>query len=68
MTAFITGVLVGWAVLALLVALFLGKAVRIADEAQDGVLDDDVMALVQPENLSAAEVERRFTRMTETWL
>jgi len=68
MTAFITGVLVGWAVLALLVALVLGKAVRIADEAQDGVLDDDDMALVQPENLSAAEVERRFTRMTETWL
>jgi len=67
-TAFITGVLVGWAVLALLVALVIGKAVRIADEAQDGVLDDDVMALVQPENLSPAEVERRFARMTETWL
>ena len=68
MTAFITGVLVGWAVLALLVALVLGKTVRIADEAQEGVHDDDDMALVQPENLSAAEVERRFTRMTETWL
>ena len=58
MTAFITGVLVGWAVLALLVALLIGKAVRIADEAQDGVLDDDPLA-AWPDVWSQAEQDRR---------
>ena len=58
MTAFLAGVLVGWAVLALLVALVLGKTVRIADEAQDGVHDDDPLA-AWPDAWSQAEQDRR---------
>ena len=58
MTTFIAGVLVGWAVLALAVALLIGKAVRIADEAQDGVLDDDPLA-AWPDVWSQAESDRR---------
>lgn len=56
-----------WLAVAAPVAVVIGKAVHRADCCPHPDVDDDLMALVQAENLSPAEVDRRIARM-ETWL
>lgn len=45
-------------------ALGLGRAIRLGDPGET-TYETDLMALVQPENLTAAEIDRRFAALTD---